>query len=392
MNLPLPTNPQPARPEASHTDSAADAVPQPQSPPPAVAPNSELPGTILSIQVLRFVAALSVVVFHAHIALTNGDPSHVPDAVDHAFRVGASGVHIFFVISGFVMVYTSWRSRLTTGSFLKRRAMRIYPIYWLIGAIYLAAHQLLGTPYRLDGVDVAGAALLLPGYSSLVIGPGWTLSFEMYFYLCFGIALLAGVRRGLILLSGFYLLSVLAGLFFGRSNAFGLVATDSLLLEFMTGAWLGYAWAQGLVIGPRLGGAMVIVALILFASGFWLDYDALPSVASWGVPSLLLVAGALAFEPQLRSPLGRFFAKLGDSSYLLYLAHVLLIDLFLATPIAQLNQGGKSAVLMSFPIAIACTIIAAVGYEAVELPLLKAVKRLFLPRSPRDVQRSAAVP
>ena len=66
--------------------------------------------------------------------------------MDHAFEVGASGVHIFFVISGFVMVYTSIRSNLTCGSFLKRRLIRIYPIYWVIFAAYLAAHQLLGTP------------------------------------------------------------------------------------------------------------------------------------------------------------------------------------------------------------------------------------------------------
>ena len=82
----------------------------PRSLPPAVAPNSELPGTIISIQVLRFVAAFMVVLFHSHVALVRSLPGHVSDYVDHAFEVGASGVHIFFVISGFVMVYTSIRS------------------------------------------------------------------------------------------------------------------------------------------------------------------------------------------------------------------------------------------------------------------------------------------
>src|SRR3954468_14259762 len=53
-------------------DAAAQILgpsPEPASAPPEVAPNSGQPGTILSIQILRFVAALSVVLFHAHVAL-----------------------------------------------------------------------------------------------------------------------------------------------------------------------------------------------------------------------------------------------------------------------------------------------------------------------------------
>jgi exopolysaccharide production protein ExoZ len=233
----------------------ADA--HPKQAPPSVAPNSELPGTILSIQVLRFVAAMSVVIFHAYVALM-WRPGHVQDEVDHAFAVGASGVHIFFVISGFVMVYTSLRSRLTPRSFLNRRLIRIYPIYLLVGATYLVVHQLLGSPYHLTATELAGAALLLPGYSPLVIGPGWTLSFEMYFYLCFAAALFAGLRRGLVLLTGFYFLSVAARFFVDRSLSFVNVGTDSLLLEFMVGAWLGYAWANGLAIGRRVGALLIV--------------------------------------------------------------------------------------------------------------------------------------
>src|SRR4051812_5993274 len=151
----------PAAPDASNSarveDEGFETPSAPRSLPPAVAPNSELPGTIISIQVLRFVAAFMVVLFHSHVALVRSLPGHVSDYVDHAFEVGASGVHIFFVISGFVMVYTSIRSNLTCGSFLKRRLIRIYPIYWVIFAAYLAAHQLLGTPYHISLSQLGGA-------------------------------------------------------------------------------------------------------------------------------------------------------------------------------------------------------------------------------------------
>lgn len=360
----------------------------PATSPPAVAPNSSLPGTILSIQVLRFVAALSVVVFHAHNTLVDRISRHQPDSIDHAFRVGASGVHIFFVISGFVMVYTSWRSRLTAGAFLSRRLIRIYPIYWIMAATYLVVHLFLGTAYNLSGSAVAASALLLPHFSSVIIGPGWTLSFEMYFYLCFALALRAGLERGLVLLSLFYAICVVTGLSVGPHSPFLRFASDSLLLEFIAGAWLGLAFANGFVTGRRTGGLLIGIAAALFVSGFWFDYERLPSVISWGIPSLLLVTGALSFEPQLRSSGGRAFAKMGDSSYLLYLSHVLLLDILIATPIGFLNRDVASAVWLSLTLTAVCTIAAAFGYELIELPLLKTMKKWLLPRRNRSARPS----
>jgi len=345
-----------------------------------VAPNSDLPGTILSIQILRFVAAFGVVIFHAHIALVRNLFNHIPGRVDRAFGIGASGVHIFFVISGFVMVYTTLRSRLTPGAFLSRRFIRVFPIYWLLAAAYLIAHLFVGIPYHLSLAEVLGAALLLPHASSLVIGPGWTLSFEMYFYVCFALALYAGLARGLLLLSILYVTSVAAGLIFAPHSLLARFASDSLLLEFIAGAWLAFAFERGLTIGPRIGSWLLATGLALFATGLWIDYARVPSVVCWGIPSLLLVAGGLAFEPKLASRLGRSTAKLGDSSYLLYLSHILLIDLVAATSLAVLNNSDSAAAYLSIPLAVTCTIAAAVGYEWIERPLLNVTKRWLLPK------------
>lgn len=364
--------------------------PEPISTPPEVAPNSDQPGTILSIQILRFLAALSVVLFHAHNTLAYRLAGHKEDSIDHAFRVGASGVHIFFVISGFVMVYTTWRSRLTSGMFLSRRLIRIYPIYWVMAVTYLIAHFLLGTAYQLSTSQIGAALLLLPVGSPLIIGPGWTLSYEMYFYICFAFALLAGLRRGLLLLSALYLISTMMGLLLPAHSAIGNVTTNSLLLEFAGGAWLGYAFAHGFAVRPRLGGLLMVTAVALFASGFWLHYERLPSVIAWGAPSLLLVTGALSFEPRLRGAVGRRIAKLGDSSYLLYLSHILVIDLLIATPIGAWGSSLPAAAWLSLPIATFCTMAAAVGYELVELPLLKVLKRLLLRRRTRHSASSLA--
>jgi exopolysaccharide production protein ExoZ len=372
-------------------EDARPERPKPASAPPAVAADSAKSGTILSIQILRFVAAFGVVMFHSYFSLSTHS-GRAPGYATDAFGLGASGVHVFFVISGFVMVYTSWRSRLTPGKFLSRRLIRIYPIYWVVAAIYLVAHLFIGTPYALSGAESIGAALLVPGQSSQIIGPGWTLSFEMYFYLCFTIALIAGLNRGLVLLSAFFVASIAAGLLLGAKSPVTGLVTNSLLLEFMGGAWLGYAFARGRSLGRRTGGLLVVAAIGLFAAGVLFGHGPLPTAIVWGIPALMLVAGGLAFEPELRSPLGRGIAKLGDSSYLLYLSHVLLLDLLLATPINLLNTSEEAAILLSFPLAIACTIIAAVGYEILELPLLNLMKRMFLRRPKRRLQASTATP
>lgn len=362
------------------------------STPPEVAADSDQPGTILSIQILRFVAALCVVVFHAHNALTATLFGHQSDKIDRAFQVGASGVHIFFVISGFVMVYTSWRSQLTSGNFLSRRLVRIYPIYWVLATMYVIAHLLLGTPYHLGAYQVFGAALLLPGSSSLVIGPGWTLSFEMYFYICFALALFIGLRRGLLLLSVCYVFCTLARLFLVPQSTVALLMSDSLLLEFVFGAWLGYAFAHGFRIQPRLGGALIIAALALFSSGAWLHYERLPPVISSGIPSLLLVTGGLTFEPWLRFSAGRKVAKLGDSSYLLYLSHILIIDVLIAAGIGSWNSSLFAAAWLTIPIAAICTIAAAIGYEVIELPLLNILKTQLVLRRKNSIQPASATP
>lgn len=361
---------------------------EPEALPPSVAPSSDRSGTILSIQALRFFAALSVVLFHSHLALVDQIAGHQPDAADHAFEVGASGVHVFFVISGFVMVYTTFRSRLTPGEFLWRRLVRIYPIYWLMVAAYLLAHLFIGAPYSLSGSDIGGAALLLPGFAPRIIGPSWTLSYEMYFYLCFAGVLSAGLRRGFLLLTVLYAVSICAGVIFQPYSAWGSLATGSLLLEFIAGGWLGFAFAHGLVVQRPTGALLLIISGAAFLASFWLNSARIPSVVLWGVPSVLLVTGALAFEPMFRSTGGRALAKMGDSSYLLYLSHVLVVDAMIAGPIRGLVTDEASAVALAAPLAVACTLVAAIGYEIIERPLLNAMKRV-LPR--RRTARSPAV-
>src|SRR5262245_21275262 len=136
--------------------------------------------SLLSIQILRAAAALGVVLAHIF-----------PSAV-----IGTAGVDLFFVISGFIMVYASDRlfeRRDAPRIFFLRRLARIVPLYWAVTAV-LVAYPLLA------GVDLA-AVSLSPGVilGSFLFFPvprpdgsllpvhflGWTLDYEMFFYVVF---------------------------------------------------------------------------------------------------------------------------------------------------------------------------------------------------------------
>ncbi|HVI04878.1 MAG TPA: acyltransferase family protein, partial [Sphingomicrobium sp.] len=123
-----------------------------------------------SVQVLRAVAAMAVVAHHAF---------------DNGTRVGAAGVDLFFVISGFIMMTTCSSGR-KPGEFLADRAWRIYPM-WLLAVfpwLLMAPHSTL---------EVVRSITLWPVYGNRFLNPaldvGWTLSFELLFYLAFALAL-----------------------------------------------------------------------------------------------------------------------------------------------------------------------------------------------------------
>src|SRR5262245_33335315 len=93
-------------------------------------------GRIWSVQVLRAAAALAVTVAHVQDTLARLSMPTLPDG----FVIGAAGVDLFFVISGFVIVYSSERmfgQRSAPIYFFLRRVIRIVPLYFTITTMLL---------------------------------------------------------------------------------------------------------------------------------------------------------------------------------------------------------------------------------------------------------------
>jgi exopolysaccharide production protein ExoZ len=291
---------------------------------------------------------------------------------------GGVGVHLFFVISGFIMVYASFGGQLTLfqpSMFLFRRFCRIYPIYWIYAAAYLLLHQSILQSYSLSSGDVLGSLLLLPGYSHLIIGPGWTLSFEVYFYICFGLFMSLGLVRGLSAMTLFFLGSIVIGSIFYFNNAAFHVATDTLLVEFLAGAWIANLFLARIHVSAKMSNLLIALACAGFAGGFAYGYHRLPSLLMWGLPSALLITG-LVFKERIGQFAGFFqrLSFLGDSSYSLYLLHILLIDLFFKAYLTMFSDPGFGYVAMCLVFTVLCIIIAFVLYELIERRIVRTLQ------------------
>src|SRR5690606_35540078 len=136
--------------------------------------------TLYGIQYLRAFAALAVVVFHA------------AERTGMHFAIGAAGVDVFFVVSGFIMMAISDHRQTSPFIFLKNRLLRIAPNYWIVtGIMIIGAVAGLFPNMKLDFFHIMGSFFFFPVASPNaeqfwpVLVQGWTLNYEAFFYAVF---------------------------------------------------------------------------------------------------------------------------------------------------------------------------------------------------------------
>ena len=348
-----------------------------------------------SIQVLRALAALVVAMFHVQTSFSE-DFGTGGFWQDYLFAFGAVGVHIFFVISGLVMVLTTVNAEYAPGRFIKRRFLRIYPIYWICAAIYFAVYWLLGRPYDLAWPELLGSLLLLPEYSAKIIGPGWTLAYEMYFYLMFAAFMsltLVGLsfEKALLALAATFFLLIGAGTVFGVEGANLHLITNPLLLEFISGMLIGWLIARGKI--PNIGLPAIILALVAYACAIAIGYDVTSRVITMGVGSFLLVLGAVAWERHHGAGKAmQYLSRFGDGSYALYLIHIIVIAIFLRLAIELEVQYTLSPVLMALLLTPLLIWLGQLIHYRMEIPVMLWLKRLLDGGDNIGVDRRAVPP
>lgn len=360
--------------------SAIDAT-STSEPSVALAPSTEkLPG----VQVLRAVAALLVVVLHAEFWALHGlGLNHKP-----LLLVGSAGVDIFFVISGFIMLVSSKHLFGSPGgraTFITRRLIRIVPLYWAVTTLrVLELSRQSPSPVSIETVIASylfWPFIGLDGTSLPVLGVGWTLNLEMFFYALFALAI--GARRDIavVCVTVALLIAVaiapVLGEFFPPLAFWG----QPIVLEFAAGIGLGVAYERGWRIPAPLALLIILVAVIALTAQIGTDMGG-PRLICAGLPSLLLVGGVVLAKTKshgLRPP--RSLVFLGDASYSLYLVHP-MVTAMIGILMTRFGLISKTAIGAG-TIILAGTIVSIIAAIATFLLFERPVTRLLRSRFER---------
>ncbi|MET0339051.1 MAG: acyltransferase [Caulobacter sp.] len=319
--------------------------------------------TLRSIQALRGLAALSVAAFHA------AQWSRLD------FEIGAAGVDVFFVISGFIMEAMAAERRQEPGSFILRRASRVVPLYWALSLLAFAisffwrgAIPRIIPDWGHLGLSLAFIPHVDPdGWPFPLIPPGWSLHYEALFYLTFALALAFAPQGRLKFVTMALAVVCVFGAAFPPAY---LVLANPMLMEFVAGMALARAWHAGQ--WPGKGGATVLLVLALiilaiqhfaaFVPGNWRPI-------TWGLPALMIVTVALSFEKAgvFGMPI---LQRMGDASYSIYLTHILIAPL-----VARLIWPGLPWLFIPAMLIVAA-VCGLACHQWVEKPLIKGARRL----------------
>lgn len=356
-----------------------------------------------NVQALRAIAALLVV--GVHLVYDEFRIFGTGGLLQWSRQAGAIGVDLFFVISGFIMITTTWNAFAQDGAasaFLLRRALRIYPFYlitlslqlMLAGAAPWALHWAPQTPWQLFA-----SFLLIPHGQDPVMVVAWSLQFEVYFYLCFALAL--RFARGYVpaLVAAWGTLTLVAAVL---SVAFPIVALQfvgsPLTFEFLMGVAVGALAASGRLVLPR---TLFAVALVGVAGALALATHYITETATLdetffralvcAPPMALLVYAAVGLEERARAIAPRPLVALGDASYSLYLWHGIAIG-FVSFVVARLHPHGRVADLVFLAAAFAVAWLGGLlVYRFIERRVIRAFRHLGRAAPERAIVAKPAV-
>jgi exopolysaccharide production protein ExoZ len=269
---------------------------------------------VFTIQVLRAVAAILVVCRHAA-----GDQ----------LAFGSIGVDIFFALSGFVMIISTGKLRLQSNAasvFLKRRIVRIVPMYWLFTGLQVLRDRAVGQHHAVK--EVISSLLFVPCRFSqtpqIVYFPictvGWTLNYEAFFYICFALCL--WMRKSVFWLVPVFAVLSIIGFHRPEQSIGALSIFNYRLLLFIGGMVIAKLYAKGRLLHPI---AALFVSCLCAAMVFvWHDDTYWMHMIIWAPAALAVTYAFLSFEPLFSSHRAPLLQLLGDASYSIYLSHYIL--------------------------------------------------------------------
>ena len=335
------------------------------------------------IQLLRGIACILVALMH--ITVTFSQTYHLP-FLWNIFKFGGGGVDIFFVLSGFIITYSNKQyitKPASIGKFLKKRMIRIFPIYWIIISLLLVFQLLLPSFYRthfqLTAVNIFNTYFLLPNHE-MINGVSWSLTNEMFFYILFILALLIPSKKFILLVLFVYLafLLVLPAIPItssNNSNGFTQLLLFPMNIEFLLGILVVFllekfpkTWCFPFLImgaGCFIFSAVFYIKILQFFNGEYVR------VIMFGFPSFLIILSLVKYELAVNIKVNNLFLKLGDASYSIYLFHLPVVVAFFKLSVKLPITNHLLLVLLSGGMLFVICYAGILVYKKIESPLIK---------------------
>lgn len=360
-------------------------------------------GKIDSLTLVRGIAASLVLVVHAFAFLTPMRTGNLNS------ELGSIGVDIFFILSGFIMAFAHWDDfgKGWNGSmtFIKKRIIRIYPLYFSI-TLALAASlyflpQLFHT-FKYDNIFLLKSLFFIPSrieyttphMTTPMLGVAWTLSYEIIFYLIFSICLLFKRRTGIYIAIASLILWAAAGVSLNPENYISIFFLSSLPLEFAFGIATYVILKKNKYIlkkSPTITITTLATAIILLLLGLTQHPLSTRSVTDnyrvlyFGVPAALIFFGMLHI-PQTTGKTRTIANLIGNASYSTYLTHYLILGIIkaIATRIGIIES--TNTYILVIISCFICTTFGIVIHKTVEVPATRFMRNIWLSR------RSIATP
>ena len=337
----------------------------------------------ITIQYLRGFAALLVLASHALLYPL------VEENLGYG-RLGWLGVILFFVISGFIMVAVTGEGRFSAPAFLRRRFIRIAPMYWgatlLAAALALIAPQLFKTTVY-DTGQLLLSLLFVPFHTPVSGGIhplyklGWTLNYEVFFYVCFALLAFLGAQARIVWLTVAFAALAVLGALFQPEPAIARFYTSFMPLAFCAGAWLGVATLSGRLgmLSKQAIFAVAVIGLGGLVEGFAFDAGQVEDgFAFIGFVAFASALVLLAVRFERRLPRVAILEHIGDASYSIYLVHIYEVAILAGLAFKLLDPADLWADYFVAAVSIVGgTLAGLLLYRFVEQPVLRLCNGLF---------------
>lgn len=325
---------------------------------------------LISLQILRCIASTSVVYFHVGCATNK-------------ISFGSFGVDIFFVLSGFIMAMITSQNR-EPAVFAINRISRVAPMYWVITSFLIISSFL----YKEKGTGIINfenslkSLFFIPylrpdGTVYPILAPGWTINYEMFFYIVILFSFFLPVKISALSSSGL----LVAAFLFSRYTDNSLLQAffgNSIIFEFIIGILTYYAFRHyhPIKIRPSI---LIVLILVCYASLVLAELNQgfnLPRFVAFGPLSAVFLVGLIWLEEEIRmksSFMYRALAKMGDASFATYLTHSILLKF-----IFDAKSGQNYSALYVVATIAAILLFGQLAYYFIDLPLSKYTRGKLL--------------